>query len=171
MRLDAARAVEQMGGREVILLLRLKARVGDKDPRITGQLLEALLQLEGNAAILFVGEFLETHDEEVAEEAALALGASRLAEGVALLRQKWEKWQGMRPGIALLRGISVSRLDEAIEFLIDLVTRGRERDAEDALDALGLQKGSEEIVQRVEKAVEERGDDALRGIFQRRFLL
>jgi len=171
VRMDAARALEQMGGREVILLLRLKARVGDTDPRVTGQVLEALLQLEGRSAVPFVGEFLESRDEEVEEEAALALGASRLAEAAELLRETWKKWRGMRPGIALLRGLSVSRLDEAIEFLLDLVKQGRQHDAQDALHALELQKGSEEIVTRVEQAVAERGDAKLRGIFQQRFRL
>jgi hypothetical protein len=171
VRMDAARALEQMGGREVILLLRLKARVGDKDPRVTGQVLEALLQLEGRFGVPFVAEFLETKEEEVEEEAALALGASRLAEAVELLRNTWKRWQGMRPGSALLRGMSVSRLDEAIEFLMDLVKQGRQRDADDALHALALQRGSEEIVKRVEQAVAERGDAKLRGIFQQRFRL
>jgi len=171
VRMDAARALEQMGGREVVLLLRLKARLGDQDPRVTGQVLEALLQLEGRSGVPFAGEFLESKDEEVEEEAALALGASRLAEAVELLRETWRRWQGLRPTAALLRGMSVSRLDEAIEFLIDLVKQGRQHDADDALHALALQRGSEEIVKRVEQAVAERGNAKLRGIFQQRFRL
>jgi HEAT repeat protein len=171
VRMDAARALEQMGGREVILLLRLKARVGDKDPRVTGEVLEALLQLEGRTALVLVGEFLEAPDDEVADEAALALGASRLEEAIELLKDAWKRRQGWRAGGTLLRAISVSRLDEAIEFLVDLVKLGCQDDAEDALHALELQKGSEEIVRRVEQAVTERGDAKLRGIFQQRFRL
>jgi hypothetical protein len=171
VRMDAAAALAQMDGREVALLLRLKARLGDKDPRVTGQVLEALLQLEGKATLPFVGEFLECADEEVSEEAALALGASRMAEAVELLRETWQKWQNRRPGTALLRAMSASRLDYAIEFLVDLVKQGRQHDAEDALHALALNKGTEEMVSRVEQAVQERDDAKLRAIFQQRFRL
>jgi len=171
VRMDAAAALAQMDGREVALLLRLKARLGEKDPRVTGQVLEALLQIEGKAALQFVGEFLECANEEAAEEAALALGASRMPEAVALLRETWEKWQTRRPGSALLRAMSASRLDQAIEFLIDLIKQGRQHDAEDALHALALNKGTEEMVSRVEQAVNERGDAKLGAIFQQRFRL
>jgi HEAT repeat protein len=171
VRMDAAAALAQMDGREVALLLRLKARLGDKDPRVTGQVLEALLEIEGKAALPFVGEFLELPDEEAAEEAALALGASRMPEAVALLRETWEKWQDRRPGTALLRAMSASRLDHAIEFLIDLIKQGRQHDAEDALHALALNKGTEEMVSRVEQAVKDRDDTKLRAIFQQRFRL
>jgi HEAT repeat protein len=171
VRMDATEALAQMDGREVALLLRLKARLGDKDPRVTGQVLEALLQLEGKATLPFVGEFLEYEDEEVSEEAALALGASRMPEAVELLRETWKKWQDRRPGTALLRAMSASRLDYAIEFLVDLVKQGRQHDAEDALHALALNKGTEEMVARVEHAVQERDDAKLRAIFQQRFRL
>jgi HEAT repeat protein len=171
VRLDAAAALAQMDGREVALILRLKARLGDKDSRVTGEVFSALLQIEGKAGLPFVGEFLEHPDEEAAEEAALALGASRMPEAVEMLRQTWEKWQGVRPGTALLRAMSASRLDHAIEFLIELIRQARPPDAEDALHALALNKGTEEMVSRVDRAVQDRGDAKLRAIFQQRFRL
>ena len=67
--------------------------------------------------------------------------------------------------------MSVSRLAEALEFLLDLVREGRPRDAEEALHALELQKSSEEIVRRIEQAVAERGDPKLQGVFRQRFKL
>jgi hypothetical protein len=171
VRMDAARALEQMGGREVVLLLRLKARVRDVDPRVTGEVLEALLQMEGKGAIPLVAEFLEDADEEVVDEAALALGASRLPEAFGLLKRAWEKRQGWLPAGALLRAMSVSRLDEALEFLLDLVKNANQQDAEEALHALELQKGTEEMVKRIEQSVAERGDIKLQGIFRQRFRL
>ncbi len=139
VRMDAARSLEQMSGREVLLLLRLKARVGDMDPRVTGEVLEALLQMEGAAALSFVSEFLDNSDQDLADEAALALGASKLPEALPLLKQAWEN----RPSPVVLRAISVLRLSEALDFLIDLLKNGRPRDAEEALHALELQKASE----------------------------
>jgi HEAT repeat protein len=167
VRMDAARSLEQMGGREVLLLLRLKARVGDHDPRVTGEVLEALLHMEGKEALSLAGEFLQSQDEGVADEAALAMGASRLPEAFGLLKSAWET----RPANTFLRAMSVSRLAEALEFLLDLVREGRPRDAEEALHALELQKSSEEIVRRIEQAVAERGDPKLQGVFRQRFKL
>jgi HEAT repeat protein len=167
VRMDAARSLEQLGGREVLLLLRLKARVGDQDPRVTGEVLEALLQMEGKAALSLAAEFLEGSDEEAADEAALALGASRLPEAFLLLKEAWQK----RPAGIFLRAMSVSRLDEALEFLLELVRAGRPRDAEEALHALELQKGTEEMVKRIEQAVMEQGEVKLQRIFRDRFRL
>jgi HEAT repeat protein len=171
VRIDAARALAQMGGRDVLLLLRLKARTGDVDPRVTGEVLEALLQMEGVAAIGLAAEFLEDADTDVADEAALALGASRLPEAFVLLKQAWEDRQGFRPPGALLRAMSVSRLEAALAFLIELVKSGRPAEAEEALHALELQKASEEIVARIEQGVAERGDSRLSAVFRQRFRL
>jgi HEAT repeat protein len=171
VRMDAAAALGQMDGREVALLLRLKARLSEKDPRVTGQVLEALLHIEGKAALPFLADFLERSADDAAEEAALALGVSRMPEAFELLRETWEKWQNLRPGTVLLRAMSASRLDRAIDFLIDLIKQARQADAEDALHALALNKGTEEMVSRVEQAVKDRGDAKLTAIFRQRFRL
>jgi hypothetical protein len=158
-----------MGGRDVVLLLRLKARVGDSDPRVTGEVLGALLQMEGQGAIFLAAEFLEDSDAEVADEAALALGGSRLAEAFELLQKAWHERAGFRAGGALLRAMSVSRLQKAFDFLIDLVKHGSMPDAEEALHALELQKSTEDIVERVEYAVAERAEPRLQAVFRQRF--
>jgi hypothetical protein len=166
VRMDAARSLEQMGGREVVLLLRLKARVGDVDPRVTGEVLEALLQMEGTAAISFTAKFLADRDDDVADEAAMALGASKLSEAFPLLKQAWDG----RPSPAFLRAMSISRVAVALEFLLDLVRQGRPHDAQEALRALELQKSNEEIVSRVAQAVAEQSDSKLAAIFHQRFI-
>jgi hypothetical protein len=166
VRADAARAVEQMGGRDATLLLRLKARTGDKEVRVTGQVLESVLQLEGAGGVSFVAGFLQDANEEVSEEAALALGASRLPEAVEVLKDAWLK-QAPRGGAALLRAISASRLDPAVDFLLDQVRTARLHTAEEALRALELHRDSEQIVKRVEEAVLSR--EELRCLFQERF--
>jgi len=169
VRADAARALEQMAGREAILLLRLKARAGDEDPRVTGQVLEALLQLEGAHGVPFVAAFLEGQTEEVGEEAALALGTCRLPEGVEALQGFWPKARGREASAMVLRAISAARLDPALDFLLELVRKGRRREAEDAMEALELHRESEEIVKRVGEAVAGRGEEELRALFAVRF--
>ena len=69
-----------------------------------------------------------------------------------------------------MRAIGVSRLDEAIEFLLELVKQGRPHDADDALQALELLKGTEELVKRLELVVAERGDVRVSQVFQERFV-
>jgi HEAT repeat protein len=121
--------------------------------------------MEGQTALPFVAEFLKDKDDDVSDEAALALGASRLPEAFPMLEKAWDD----RPSPVFLRAMSVSRLAEALDFLLQLIREGRPRDAEEALHALELQKASEEIVKRVEQAVAVRGDAKLHGIFRQRF--
>jgi HEAT repeat protein len=158
VRADAARAIEQMDGREAVWLLRLKARVGDREPPVTGQVFESLLHLEGHPAVSFVERFLDVKDEEVREEAALALGGSRLPQAIEALKGAWIKRRGRMMGPILLRAISASRQDAAIEFLLNLVREGDTREAEDALRALELHRDSDELSKRIAEAAADRGD-------------
>ncbi|HEX3681568.1 MAG TPA: hypothetical protein VHU83_03425 [Bryobacteraceae bacterium] len=168
VRADIARALEQMEGEEACLLLRLKALLGDKEPAVTGQILESLLRLEHAAAVPFVAKFLKAGGE-VAEEAALALGASRLPAALEILKQTWTDARILVPEDVLLRAIGTSRHESAIEFLLNVVREGREREAMAALAALVLYRGSPEIRAPVAAAVESRNEPALHEEFRRGF--
>ena len=150
VRVEAARALSQMDGS---LLLRLKARLGDREATVIGQVFDSLLHVEREEGLAFVAEFLKSEDEAIREEASLALGASRMPGAVAPLREAWEAAKDE----VLLRAISASRQDEAIAFLLDLVRNGRIRDAEAALEALAIHKDSEEIRKQARAAAESRG--------------
>jgi hypothetical protein len=99
--------------------------------------LESLLALERRAALPFVRQFLAPADQ-VAEEAALALGGSRQSDAVDLLLESWPTARGLEFRQALLRALSISRHDRAIEFLRRLAADGRPQDAADAKAALAL---------------------------------
>lgn len=152
VRRDAALAIEQMAGHEAVWLLRLKARFADK-PEVTGQVFESLLRLEGKSSVLFVAGFLDGANEEVAEEAALALGASRLPLALELLKGAWKRSKNRALGPVLLRAISASRLDDAFEFLFSIVREGRQSESADAVRALEIHRDSEDIRRRVEEAL------------------
>jgi HEAT repeat protein len=137
VRADAARALAEMGGDESARLLRLKARSGDAEPAVTGQVLESLIALERRAALPFVRQFLAAADQ-VAEEAALALGGSRQSDAVDVLLEAWPTARGAEYRQALLRALSISRHDRVIEFLHHLAAEGRPQDAADAKAALAL---------------------------------
>jgi hypothetical protein len=85
VRAEAVRALTQTPGEEGALLLRLKARVGDKALQVAGQVVDGLLALAGEGAVAFVAGFLKDADEAVCAEAALSLGSSRLAGAVEAL--------------------------------------------------------------------------------------
>jgi hypothetical protein len=157
VRLESARAIAEMGGDEAPLLLRLKARMGDREPPVTGQVFEALLQLERAGAIPFVAGFFETAAAEVQAEAALALGSSRLPEAVGALENAWSATRDPDLKEALARALSTSRQPRAIDFLLGVVRNARAADAAAALDALAIHRQSVEIWRRVREAVEEGG--------------
>jgi hypothetical protein len=137
VRADAARALAEMQGDECPLLLRLKALAGDAEAAVTGQVFESLLALERKEGLAFVRSFLEAGDE-TSEEAALAIGGSRLEAGVEILLETWKTAQGAEFRQAILRGLSISRQDAAIAFLAALASDGRPQDAADARAALAL---------------------------------
>lgn len=168
VRRDAVLALQQLAGMESALLLRLKARMGDREPTITGQALESILAIEGDAAIRFAVEFLRSPDQEIREEAALALGASRLAAAVPPLEEAWTRTRDPRERLTVLRAIASSRQQPAIEFLLRTVRDGRETDALAALEALETYGHSADLASRIEKAAETRTESRIQEYFRRR---
>ena len=156
IRREAARALGQMAGEEAALVLRLKVRMGDSEAEVIGQVLDSLLAIEGRRALPFLRELLETADAAVREEAALALGSSRLPEAVELLQETWTATRDPSLREVLLRAISASRQEQAIEWLLGFVKTGRMRDAIAALRVLALHRESEEIRRAVRTAAETR---------------
>jgi HEAT repeat protein len=157
VRVEAVRALNQVGGDEAVLLLRLKARLGDRRPLILGHVFDALLNMERERSVALVAEYLNSSDDEVRDEAALALGASRLAGAVTVLIEAWKHVHSDIYSGVLLRAISSSRLTEAIEFLLGLVRTGTSRQSAAALEALKLHEGTPEIQLLIEAARRERG--------------
>ena len=156
VRLEAVRAVAQMNGDEASLLLRLKARIGDRRPVVIGHVFDALLILESETAIAFVAQHLEADAPEIRDEAALALGGSRLPKAVDALIETWKKTANQEFRTVLLRALSSSRHQSAIDFLLNLVRTGMTRDATSALEALKLHGDSPEIQSRIEQAKKQR---------------
>lgn len=149
VRREVLRALEQMGGADCALLLRLKARLGDQEPEVVGQALESLLRLEPELAIAFAGEFLESPISDIRDEAALALGLAHSLAGVAVLMKAWNHFANP----AILRALGLSRLPEAFDFLIEVIRSGRPRDTAAALDALKPCMDSGDLRERVASAL------------------
>jgi len=156
VRLEAVRTIEQMNGDEASLILRLKARAGDLRPAVTGRVFDAILNLESEKGLAFVSEFLKSADVEVRDEAALAMGLWRHPKAIQILIAAWNNTINRDFRSVLLRAISSSREESALEFLLHLVKEGSSHHAASALDALELHAGSPEIQARITLAQKER---------------
>jgi HEAT repeats len=166
VRCDAVRALEQMGGEECELLLRLKASMGDEEPQVTGQAIESVLKMEGPQALPFAASFLRTARDGVREEAALALGASHVRGALEALKKIWLEAHEETLRRAILTGIGTSREDGAAEFLLGLIEDAPIPDAESSLEALALHRHNPDVVARVRTAVENRDSRRLQERFE-----
>jgi HEAT repeat protein len=169
VRQDAVQALAQWGSADAVLLLRLKARLGDREPAVTGSIFDALLRLEESAAVAFVGSFLNSHDEAVQEEAAIALGSCRLEAAIDLLSEKWRTRRASDPFEIWIRAFGVSRLRSAFECLVAILASGRPKEAQAALQALQSRRMSRATWTEISGAVRSRGDRDLEAEFETSF--
>jgi len=156
VRIEAARAIANVGGVSAMLILRLRALLGaassESEPEVMGAVWSSLLALEGAQAIPLVALALEPGDD-LAGEAAFALADLRSAEALAALLAR------LRAGAdppdfwftsVLLSAIALTRLPAAMDFLIASVERD-ERQAADAIEALSRIAPNAELRQALKK--------------------
>jgi hypothetical protein len=163
VRMEAARAIGRIGGVSAALLLRLRALLGmakdDDEPEVLGQVFSALLALEREQAIPMVAAALEKGND-LAAEAAFALSETRtqqaLAVLVARLRAGADEWF---TGV-LFSAIALTRLPEAIDFLIAAIQRDT-RESAQAIEAIGRSAPSTELRTRVAEAARNTGSRRL----------
>ncbi|MGA3082170.1 MAG: HEAT repeat domain-containing protein [Terracidiphilus sp.] len=155
VRIEAARAIGQVGGVSAALILRLRALLGKDEPEVLGAVYSALLSVEGSRAIALVAAALKDGDD-LAAEAAFALADARTPEALAPLLARFRGGPNQRPdawfGSVLLSAIALTRLPEAIDFLLALIARDA-REAPAAIEAIGRGAPTAELRARVERAV------------------
>jgi hypothetical protein len=159
VRVEAVRALAQLGD-AAVPILRLRALISGEEPEVLAACFSAVLAIERDEAIPFVVAFLEAADDPAAEAAfALAETRSPLALAALLKRHKGvtEPWFG---GV-LLSAIALTRLPEAVDFLIAMIER-EEREAPTAIEALSRTAPSAELCVRIERAVLATGSPRLR---------
>jgi HEAT repeat protein len=167
VRVEAARAVGNVSSAPAALLLRLRALMGDEEPEVLGACLASVLSIQGDAAVGFVSRFL-SRDDDAAREAALALASLRNARAFVVLKQRWEGAGGRTLRPALLTAMALTRVPEAIDFLISLI-EGDLQHAGAAVEALAAMRSSEEIRLRTATAVDHSGNARLRSVFDQHF--
>jgi len=122
VRADAARAIAQLPGQDSILMLRVKAQAGDKEPAVIGQCFLSLLGIDARASIPFVSRFLTAAHEDLCFEAAAALGECPETLAVETLIARWRIEKSADRKRAIVLSLGVSRMPEAKRFLDHLRT-------------------------------------------------
>jgi HEAT repeat protein len=169
VRLATAQALAYVGTEACGLLLRFKARLGDKEPDVLSECLSGLLTIEPAENLAFVCQFLDTVDPARCEAAALALGKSRLPGALDALKSCWQR--SYLPGLReqLLLAIAMMRLPAAIDFLMELVASDSESAALAAMSALKIHSYDPKLRERLGLVVKKTGSRALESRFDRDF--
>jgi HEAT repeat protein len=153
VRVEAVRAVEQVGSPSAAHLLRLRAILAGDEPEVLGACYNGILHIEGNRAIPWVARFLASADD-LAAEAALAIAACRMPEAFTALHKQFSDDPPSDPWFrsVLLSAVALTRQAEAFHFLLDLV-RAESLHAAAAIEAILRSGPSAEIVRELEQTV------------------
>jgi HEAT repeat protein len=168
-RSDAVRILASFGNEPAELLLRLKAMNGDAEPEILGDTLGALMEMAPERSLDFVAAFVQSRDERVAQEAALALGGSRDAGALDRLVALWDKAIGSSVKKMLLLPMALIRSDAARDSLLRIVREEPAVYAAEALDALRIYGERPEGRGIIGAAVDERGEPAVHKVFSEQY--
>jgi HEAT repeat protein len=169
VRMAAAQALAASASNTALLLLRLKARLGDKDAEVIGECLTGLLRHEPQESAPFVAEFLESEDTAVVESALLALGNSRRAEAFEILKAFWEKRPPADLRETTLIALALLRFTAATDFLLALLADAPESTARHALSALATLNYDDRVREAVAAAIARRESTALQKLFDEQF--
>jgi hypothetical protein len=163
-RAGAARAVAHGGSSESEHLLRLKISLGDKAPEVMGECFAGLLRLNARRNLDRVILFLDHQSEELASEAAIALGESRLPEALAALDKQLQRTSSTDLARSLLTAIGLVGSSEASECLLRAVIRGDYDRAVTAIDTLAHCGASDEVKRKLTEIVNQPQNARLKNV-------
>ena len=183
-RIGAVRALASNGGDAGALALRLKVLTGDREPEVLAECFAGLLaapsagtgpggpDLAKEGSVAFVASYIDSEDEAIAEAAILALGASRSPKAFAALKAKWDELERKRTPRAplkkiLLLAFAISRNEDALTLLLDLLETAPQPIATEVLATLAAQNPAARVRSTVEAALTRRADQSLLATFHR----
>ena len=130
VRVNAVRAIEQVGTDSAALLLRLRAELASDEPELLGACYSGVLALEGAGSIPWAAQFLAPQDDAAAE-AAMAIAQTHTPAAFELLRSTFLKALDPWFRTALLSAVALTRQQAATDWLLKLI----EKDGQDAAEA------------------------------------
>jgi hypothetical protein len=162
VRAGAAQAIASQGYPQGAPLLKLKVLLGDLEPRVVGACLEGLLHLARTEALPFLRELLGHKDTAVRLEAVCALAASSLPEAVNLATSTWKTLTDPRSRKAMIAALASSHTPEALDFLLELLSKASRSEALAVLGAIGPRLREPELLERARQAIAQNPSPALR---------
>jgi hypothetical protein len=147
VRINGARAIEQVGSDSSALLLRLRAELGSDEPELLGHCLGGVLRLDGEPALPWVAAFL-TEQDDLAAEAAFVLAENRSPTAIPYLQKAYTTAREPAFRNAVLAALASTRLAEATAWLLQLITT-EPRDAVNIAATLWDASPSEETVKQL----------------------
>ncbi len=114
-RVDIVRAIGQVASPEADVVLRTKARLGDREPEVIAQCLFTIVEREGVESLPFVESFLP--DPELRIDAAMAIAAQRGPEALAILTTAFRRYNERE----ILLAIGTLRTPDAVAWLLPLL--------------------------------------------------
>jgi HEAT repeat protein len=157
----AIRVLKELGSETSEMLLRLKTLHGDGEAEVLGDCFNALMTVAPMRSIKFVAQFLSGEDLALAEEAALAIGNSRIKEGFNLLREMLERSASPAFKATLFLAIALTRCDEAYLLLLDIVRNERAEYAAAAVQALSIYSDNSQRCAQIHEASLLRNDPVI----------
>jgi HEAT repeat protein len=169
VRLAAAQALGYQGSKTAGLLLRLKVRLGDREPDVISECFSGLLTCDMEENLLIVRASLDSADIPLCEAAMLALGRTKSPQAFEALKTRWESVPPFELRETLLLAIAMLRLPMAVDFLVELVATGQEKESLAALAALKIHAHDPRMRERIAEIVHQRNAPAIQTRFERDF--
>lgn len=144
-RLGAVRAASYENSEIAEMILRCKAHGGDKGDdfpapppdhdggaAVLGEIFSVLLAMRGDDNVPFVVRFFhdESHTPYVREQAAMALGESRLSSALGALKEAWESVVTADEKEQILFAVALNGTDSAMGVLAEWIAEAPARVAE-----------------------------------------
>jgi HEAT repeat protein len=169
VRIDAARAIAQLGLPAGAIVLRLKALLGDSDPEVTGECFAALLSLAPESSPAFLARFLNPAAGEVAAEAAAVLAQSHDPAALDMAIEYWRRTPDPELRRTIIAALGASSHQHAAEFLVSLLAGSSVDFAKAALQALAARRYSSAMREPIGHTLSDRNDPVLKDLFGRLF--
>ena len=150
VRVNAARAVEQIGTDASALLLRLRAELASDEPELLGACYSGVLRLEGPGVIPWAAKFLTNPNprdppDAASAEAAFAIAETRAEAAATLLIATHKRTRDPDFRGTLLAALALTRQEKAIDYLFDEIADGNKT----AREALENSAPSHEVLERL----------------------
>ncbi len=146
VRVNAVRAVEQIGTDASALLLRLRAELASDEPELLGACYSGVLRLEGPSALPWVARYLRPEaPDDTASEAAFAIAETRTEAAATLLIATHMRTRDPDFRSTLLTALALTRQGLAIDYLFDQIADG----SKPAREALENSAPSNEVLERL----------------------